>query len=151
MARRNLWRSMATASLLLVSTAAAGLVAAPPASAEQANIWTVTVRDDGFSQQNLVVQKDDVLIFQLQANPVHAHVLTWVEGGLTWDFSRRPWAKYGGPFGATGVTLHFYDSAEISGYDVSSPFAGTLTINDVPPPTTTTTVRPPVTTTTAPR
>jgi len=153
MARRNLWRSLATASVLLVSSAGAGLVTAPAAGATQANIWTVTVRDDGFSQQNLVVRKDDVLIFQLQPHPVHAHVLTWEEGGLTWDFSRRPWAKYGGPFGETGVTLHFYDSEEISGYDPASPFAGTLTISDTPPPppTTTTTVAPPVTTTTAPR
>jgi len=150
MARRNLWRSLATASLVLVSTAAAGL-AALPASAEQANVWTVTVRDDGFSVQNLTVQKDDVLIFQLDPNAVQAHVLTWVEGGLSWDFRRRPWAKYGGPFGATGVVLHFYDSGEISGYDAASPFSGTLTISDTPPTTTTTTVRPPVTTTTAPR
>jgi hypothetical protein len=142
---------LATASLLLVSSAAAGLVAAPPAGAEQAVVWTVTVRDDGFSVQNLNVQKNDALIFQLDANPQHDHVLTWAEGGLSWDFRQGP-VRYGNPFRASGLTLHFYDSAEIQGYDPASQFSGTLTINDpAPSSTTTTTVRPPVTTTTAPR
>ena len=119
MAHRNLWRSLATASLLLVSTAAAGLVAPPPAGAAQNVLWTVTVRDDGFSQTTINARTGDLLVFQLDANAVQDHTLTWEQGQFPFSF-RNPdhtTARYG-PLGAG--TLHFFDSSQVAGADAEA-------------------------------
>ncbi|MCA1846508.1 MAG: hypothetical protein LC792_25600, partial [Actinobacteria bacterium] len=80
MPRRNLWRSLATVSLLLVSTAAAGLVAAPPASADN-NYVIVNVSDSGFSPPTVNAKVGDPIIFILQNNASDHHTITSDDNG----------------------------------------------------------------------
>jgi hypothetical protein len=159
MARRNLLRSLATASLLAVTGVGAvvGVAPAPAGAANSANLIIVTVRDDGFSQNDIQARVGDRLTFQLDAGAVRDHTLAWEHGQLQFHFSQggRTSASYG-PLRAG--TLRFYDANFVPGPDAPGPYVGLLTVSDPPPQppdttssstsTTVTTVRPATTTTT---
>src|SRR5581483_5377569 len=80
MARRNLWRSVATASVVLISSAAAGLVAAPAANADN-NYVIVKVSNTGFSPATVNVKVGDPVIFVLQNGASVHHTITSDDGG----------------------------------------------------------------------
>jgi hypothetical protein len=161
MARRNLLRSLATASLLVLTGAGGLVVAAPPAPAGAADAFpiTVTVRDDGFSQTDIHAVAGSKLTFQLDAGAVRSHTLAWEQGQMTFRFNQqgRTYITYG-PLRAG--TLRFYDADAVSGPDVAGPYAGILTVSPSSPQppdttssststsTTVTTVRPTTTTST---
>ena len=166
MARRNLWRSLATASLLLVSTVAAGLVATPPASADN-NSVIVNVSDNGFSPATVNAKVGDPIIFVLQDNASDHHTITSDDNGNCPEKPGAPcWPEMafddGHPctfrnfqlarircitFVAAGNFPYYDRYAREAGFDLH----GTMVVAPSVSPTTTTTVRPPVTTTTAPR
>ncbi len=167
MARRNLWRSLATASLLLVSTAAAGLMAAPPASADN-NYVIVNVSDSGFSPPTVNAKVGDPIIFMLQDGASDHHTITSDDNGNCPAKPGAPcWPEMAFDDGPPCTFRNFqmprvrcitfvvagdfpyYDryTREAGGPDLH----GTMVVAPLVTPTTTTTVRPPVTTTTAPR
>jgi plastocyanin len=166
MAHRNLWRSLATASLLLVSTAAAGLVAAPPASADN-NYVIVNVSDAGFSPSTVNAKVGDPIVFVLQDRASDHHTITSDDNGNCPEKPGAPcWPEMafddGHPcafrnfqmptvrcitFTAEGNFPYYDRYAREAGVDLH----GTMLVAPSITTTTTTTVRPPVTTTTAPR
>ncbi|MDQ1517469.1 MAG: hypothetical protein QOE80_3299 [Actinomycetota bacterium] len=163
MARRNLLRSLATASLLALTGVGGAVFALPaaPAGAESVPI-VVTVRDDGFSQTDIQARVGDHLIFQLDSVATRPHTLAWETGQLQYHFDRargNNTAQYG-PLRAG--RLRFFDSDTVAGPDAGPPFAGTLVVSDAPPQppdttssststTVTTAVRPTTTTVTTAR
>jgi plastocyanin len=157
---------LATASLVLVSTAAAGLVAAPAANADN-NYVIVKVSDAGFDPATVNVKVGDPVIFVLQNGASDHHTITSDDGGSCPERPGAPcWPETafddGHPctyrnFQLPGVrcltlmapgNFPYYDRyARDAGVDLH----GAILVAPTVTPTTTTTVVPPSTTTTAPR
>lgn len=131
-------------------------VSVVPAAAAESVEYTVTVRDDGFSQATIDAHAGDFLVFRLDEFATQNHTLAWDHGQVTFPFSRDHMSKRYGPLNAG--TLHFYDADQVSGYEAGGPFTGVLTVTkasspsptDTSPSTTATTAPSPVSTTTAP-
>src|SRR5437868_10767853 len=152
MACRNLVRSWLAASVLALAAASPLLAAPAQASAADNVTITVTVRDDGFSQQTIDARDGDMLVFKLDDAAVQRHTLAWDQGQIRFTFDRsRPQGTYRqyGPLNAG--TVHFYDADHTAGYAAGGPFTGVLMVSDgsTPPPpppsssTTTTVTAPP--------
>src|SRR5438270_8966472 len=158
MARRNLLRSWAAASLLVLSGSGALLAtAATPAGAADNNRVVVYVTDNGYSDTNVTARVGDQLIFVLGSPANNRHTVTW-DGGRVEDElgPNRQWVAY--PMNNPG-TAHFYDRYNVSGPNGQA-FAGTLTVTKPGPPppdttssstSTTVTTVPPTSATTVPR
>lgn len=151
MARRNLLRSLAAASLLAVTSGALLAGAAMPAAAVDNNIITVTVTDTGFSQNDIQARVGDHLIFRLDDNAQEPHTLAWDRGQIRFQFSRPGHTSTELPMNNAGKAS-FFDSDHVGPNDPPGPFAGTLTVTDAPPqPPDTTSSSTSTTVTTAPQ
>lgn len=134
MARRNLLRSLAAASLLAVTSGALLAGAATPAAAVDNNVITVTVTDSGFTQTDIQARVGDHLIFRLDDAAQEPHTLAWDGGQIRYQFSRPGRTSTELPMRNAGKAA-FFDSDHVGPNDPNAgPFAGTLTVTDAPPP-----------------
>jgi hypothetical protein len=146
MARRNLLRSLAAASLLAVTSGALLAASTTPASAVDNVAIVVTVTDTGFSQTDIQARVGDRLIFRLDDAAQEPHTLAWDRGQLQFKFdhsgtaSNRCDAGAGASSGSSvcypmnnpGGPAHFYDVDHVRGPNGAA-FAGTLNVTDAPP------------------
>lgn len=135
MARRNLLRSLAAASLLAVTSGALLASAATPAAAVDNNVITVTVTDTGFNtgfnQNDIQARVGDHLIFRLDDSAQQPHTLAWDDGRIRYQFGRPDHTSMELPMNNAGKAS-FFDSEQPSP-TYPGPFAGTLTVSDAPP------------------
>src|SRR4051812_4511193 len=134
MARRNLLRSLAAASLLAVTSGALLAGASAPAFAVDSNTIVVTVRDDGFSQLDIQARVGDHLIFRLDDAAQQPHTLAWDGGQIRYQFSRPDRTTDELPPLKNAGKASFFDSDYVRPNDPNpGRFAGKLTVTDTPP------------------
>jgi plastocyanin len=82
MARRNLLRSLLTASLMATAGAVSALLPATPAGAADNNYTTVRVSDMAFTPDHVTVRSGDIVVFTLTPEATVQHTVTFEKNSV---------------------------------------------------------------------